>query len=127
LIVAVLGDEELTSFLRLAHACGIDALVEVHDATEGRRALDAGARIIGVNQRDLRSFEVDPRKAAEVVDSLDGEITRVAESGMTSVDDVVRAAQAGFDAVLVGEAFVRTPDTSDLVHDFASVPRVPRG
>jgi indole-3-glycerol phosphate synthase len=127
LIVAVLSDDELTAFLDLAHACGLDALVEVHDEVEVRRAVDAGARIIGVNQRDLRSFEVDEHHAARVGSSLDSRFIRVAESGMTSIEDVRRAADAGFDAVLVGEAFVRATDTTALVHEFSSVPRVSRG
>jgi len=127
LIVAVLDDAELASFIALAHQCGIDALVEVHDEIEARRASDAGARIVGVNQRDLRSFEVDQGRAAQVASSLDVNVVRVAESGMTSVQDVRHAAQAGFDAVLVGEAFVRALDASALVHDFSSVPRVARG
>jgi indole-3-glycerol phosphate synthase len=127
LIVAALSDDELASFLALSRQCGLDALVEVHDTSEARRASDAGARIVGVNQRDLRSFEVDPRNAAKVVDSLSSDVVRVAESGMTAVDDVRRAAQVGFDAVLVGEAFVRAANPTDLVHDFASVTRVARG
>jgi len=124
LIVAALNAAELRVFLDLAHRVNLDALVEVHDGEEARRVCDLGARIVGVNQRDLRSFEVDASRAAAVVSALDPQILRVAESGITSVADVQRAAQAGFDAVLVGEAFVRSPDPAALVHEFASVARV---
>jgi indole-3-glycerol phosphate synthase len=127
LIVAALSDAELRSFLELAGQCGLDALVEVHDAEEARRAGDLGARIIGVNQRDLRSFEVDAELAASVGKSLGKDVIRVAESGMTSVADVGRAANAGFDAVLVGEAFVRSSNPTELVHEFATVSRVTHG
>jgi indole-3-glycerol phosphate synthase len=122
LIVAALSDEELVSFIELAQSCGIDALVEVHDADEARRALDAGARIIGVNQRDLRTFEVSPEHAASVMDALPRDCLTVCESGLSTVEDVERAAQAGFDAVLVGEAFVTAPDPSATVKAFALVP-----
>ncbi len=93
---------------------------------EARRASDLGARIVGVNQRDLRSFEVDEQRAAQVVSALDPGIIRVAESGLVKVVDVERTAQAGFDAVLVGEAFVRSRDPATLVRKFASVARAPR-
>jgi indole-3-glycerol phosphate synthase len=126
LIVAALTDLELRVFLDLAHRVALDALVEVHDVEEARRASDLGARIVGVNQRDLRSFEVDEQRAAQVVSALDPGIIRVAESGLVKVVDVERTAQAGFDAVLVGEAFVRSRDPATLVRKFASVARAPR-
>jgi indole-3-glycerol phosphate synthase len=126
LIVAALSDAELTSFLEVADTCGVDALVEVHDEDEARRALGAGARVIGVNQRDLRTFEVDPTRAEGVIASLPRDALTICESGVTSVADVERAAQAGFDAVLVGEAFVTALDTSAIVKAFSLVPSVQR-
>ncbi len=126
LIVAVLEDQELRRFLDVAHDANMEALVEVHDEEEARRAGDLGARIIGVNQRDLRSFEVDTTRAASVVAALDPRVVRVAESGITSVHDVRGAAEAGFDAILVGEAFVRSDEPAGLVREFASVAMVPR-
>jgi indole-3-glycerol phosphate synthase len=123
LIVAALEDDELRTFLDLAHRVNLDALVEVHDAHEARRATDVGARIVGVNQRDLRNFEVDEARATALVSALDPTAVRVAESGITSVSDVQRTAHAGFDAVLVGEAFVRSSDPAALVREFASVTR----
>lgn len=122
LIVAALSDDELREFLVLAEACGIDALVEVHDHEEAARALDSGARIVGVNQRNLRTFEVDPTHAASVIGGLPDTIVSVCESGLGSVADVRRAAEAGFDAVLVGEAFVTSNAVEEMVRSFASVP-----
>jgi indole-3-glycerol phosphate synthase len=122
LIVAALRDQELTSFLALTDQYGIDALVEVHDTDEARRAVDAGARIIGVNQRNLRTFDVDPEHAASVIASLPRDSLTVCESGLSTLEDIERAAQAGFDAILVGEAFVTASDPASLVKAFALVP-----
>jgi indole-3-glycerol phosphate synthase len=127
LIVAALSDEELTLFFDVAGRCGLDALVEVHDQEEAQRALDLGAALIGVNQRDLRSFEVSADRAAMVIKSLPSEIITVCESGLSSQADVQRAATTGFDAVLVGETFVRSSDPVSLVHSFASVALRPHG
>lgn len=127
LIVAALSDEELSSFLELAERVGIDALVEVHDADEVRRALSAGARLVGVNQRDLRTFDVDPRRAATLAAMLPRECVIVCESGLRDVADVERAAAAGYDAVLVGETFVTAQDPGTTLKSFTLVPSVPRG
>ena len=126
LIVAALTRDELALFLEVARLCSIDALVEVHDLDEAELAMQLGAALIGVNQRDLRSFDVNPEHAAQVITSIDKGLVVVAESGMTSREDVERAAQAGFDAVLVGEAFVRSTDPLSLVKSFAAVPRCRR-
>ena len=127
LIVAALSDGELEEFLTVASACHLDALVEVHDTHEAERALAAGARIVGVNQRDLRTFEVDAARAATVLASLPAEVVTVAESGLATVEDVARVAEAGVDAVLVGETFVRAASPEGLVRDFCSVKRHVRG
>jgi len=126
LIVAALEVDELRHYVQIANYVGLDALVEVHDADEAQLAVEVGAQIIGVNQRDLRTFEVDPDHAASVIAALPHEIVTVAESGMVSRSDVVNAATAGFDAVLVGEAFVRSPAPATTVELFASVKRVGR-
>ena len=127
LIVAALSNEELASLLELAGVVGLDALVEVHDRVEARRAVEFGARLIGVNQRNLRTFEVDPDHAATVIDSLPHEIVAVCESGLRSTADVERAALAGFDAVLVGETFVTAVDIEATVRSFTGVAKVTRG
>jgi indole-3-glycerol phosphate synthase len=126
LIVAALSDDELETFIGLAHEVGLDAVVEVHDHDEAKRSLDLGARIIGVNQRSLHTFDVDPDNAARVIQSLPTSILTICESGLSSRADVARAADAGFDAVLVGEAFVTAPDVVESVRDFATVPGVSR-
>ncbi len=110
LIAAVLSDNELASFLGVAGACGLEALVEVHDAAELERALAAGARLVGVNQRDLTTFEVDRSRAAALAAAMPPEVVSVAESGIRDADDVRRLADAGYQAVLVGETLVRAPD-----------------
>jgi indole-3-glycerol phosphate synthase len=128
LIAALLDGEELARYLALALEIGLSPLVEVHDAAEAHVAIESGSRLIGVNQRNLHSFEVDPDHAASIIAELPRDIIRVAESGFRSPDDVRRAADAGFDAVLVGEVFVTSPAPKDLVNDFATVPRGrPRG
>lgn len=121
LIVAVLSDAELRLFLDVASRIGVDALVEVHDELETRRALDAGATMVGVNQRDLRTFDVDVERAARVARSLPADVISVAESGLASRDDVQRAADAGFDAVLVGEALVTSPDPAAAIRELCGV------
>jgi indole-3-glycerol phosphate synthase len=126
LIVAALSDEELTLFSSVAHQCGLDALVEVHDDDEADRAIQVGASLIGVNQRDLRTFEVSADRAASLIGRLPRDVVTVAESGLSSREDVERAAEAGFDAVLVGESFIRSAQRQDAVRDFSSVVRVAR-
>jgi indole-3-glycerol phosphate synthase len=93
----------------------LDALVEVHDLDEAERALGAGAQLIGVNQRDLRTFEVDSARAVRVAACLPPGIVKVAESGIRSRDDVARLGDAGYDAVLVGELLVRSGDRVESV------------
>jgi indole-3-glycerol phosphate synthase len=121
LIAAILDGDELARYLALAQRIGLSALVEVHDADETALALDSGATLIGVNQRDLHTFEVDPAHAAAVIANLPSDIIRVAESGLRTPADVERAAQAGFDAVLVGEVFVTSNTPGDAVRGFANV------
>lgn len=106
LIVAALDDEELADFHSLAIEIGLDALIEVHDEAEAERALSVGGSLIGVNQRDLRTFEVDTDRAQRVASSLPTNVVRVAESGIGGPDDVPALVAAGFDAVLVGESLV---------------------
>jgi indole-3-glycerol phosphate synthase len=123
LIVAALSDGELAELLRLATSVGLDALVEVHDEAEAGRALDAGATLVGVNQRDLFSFEVDTGRASRVAGSLPRHVCTVAESGIRDRADVARLAEAGFDAVLVGESLVRSADPAASVAEIAGVAR----
>jgi indole-3-glycerol phosphate synthase len=110
LIVAALDDGELARFAALAARVGLDALVEVHDEQELERALAVGATLVGVNQRDLATFEVDPARAERVGRAIPPGVVAVAESGIRDAEDARRLAGAGFDAVLVGESAVRAAD-----------------
>jgi indole-3-glycerol phosphate synthase len=120
LIAAALSPEELGQLMGLAVSIGLAALVEVHDEHEADRAVTAGASLIGVNQRDLYTFEVDADRAVRVAGMLPAGVVRVAESGIRDGDDVRRLADAGFDAVLVGEALVVSPDPAAAVRDMRS-------
>lgn len=123
LIVAALDDAELRTFLGLASELGLDALVEVHDERELDRAAVAGATIIGVNQRDLTTFEVDRELAAKLAPRMpDGAVT-VAESGIRGIDDAITVASAGYHAVLVGESVVTSGDRAAAVGALAGVAR----
>jgi indole-3-glycerol phosphate synthase len=115
LIAAALSPDLLAELNGLAHRIGLDALVEVHDEAEAEAALAAGATLVGVNQRDLATFEVDPDRAERVAAALPDGVVRVAESGIRGPEDVARLAGAGFAAVLVGEALVTAPDRAAAV------------
>ena len=117
LIVAALSDGELRSFLALAEQLALTALVEVHDEPELERALAAGARVVGVNQRDLRTFEVDRERALALAGSIPTDVVAVAESGIRDADDVAALAGAGFQAVLVGETLVRSANRRSAIGD----------
>ena len=110
LIVAALTQAQLTGFLALATDLGITCLVETHTTEEVRRALDAGAGLVGVNNRDLKTLEVDLSHFEEMAETIGDAAVKVAESGILSVDDAVRMRSAGADAVLVGELLVRHGD-----------------
>lgn len=117
LIAAVLDDDELRSFHALATDVGLDALVEVHDERELERALAVGAELIGVNQRDLRTFRVDQDRAARLAASIPASAVRVAESGVRGRADAVALRAAGYDAVLVGESIVTSGSPESAVRD----------
>jgi indole-3-glycerol phosphate synthase len=122
LIMAALDDTELVEMLGLAAVFGLAALVEVHDDAELERALGAGARLVGVNQRDLQSFEVDHGRAERLVAGLPSYVVAVAESGVRDALDAARLAAAGYDAVLIGETFVRAKDRSRSVQAMVGHP-----
>lgn len=110
LIVAALGDSLLSELLALGREIGMEPLVEVHTREELARALAAGARIVGVNNRDLRTLEVRVETSHELIEAIPEECIAVCESGLRSHDDLVRLRAAGFDAFLVGEYFMSQPD-----------------
>ncbi len=115
LIVSALDDTELSSLSELARSLDLAALVEVHDEDELERALAAGAELVGVNQRDLRTFEVDRRRALRMGERMPDGVVAVAESGIRDAADVARLADAGYSAVLVGETLVRSTDRTSAV------------
>jgi len=110
LIVAALSDEELRRFHTLAHELGLAALVEVHDEDEIKRSLPVHPNMLGVNQRDLRTFEVDKMRAVRLSRAMPAGMLRVAESGIDSPEDLARLRDAGYDGALVGEHLVTSPD-----------------
>ncbi len=124
LIVGILSRGELETMLGLAEELGLQCLVEVHDEGELARALEAGARLIGVNNRDLRTFRVDLAVTERLAPLVPPECTVVSESGLFTAADAARVAAAGADAVLVGEALVRAADPAALVAEL-SVPLTP--
>jgi indole-3-glycerol phosphate synthase len=115
LIVAALDDRALKGLLARAAALGLACLTEVHEADETRRALDAGARVIGVNSRNLRTLAVEPRVLEAIVPLLPPEVTAVAESGIRTHEDIVRLSGLGYHAFLVGEQLIRQPDPGDAL------------
>ena len=115
LIVAALDDAELAGLLVLAHELDLDPLVEVHVEGELERALAVGADLVGVNQRDLRTFEVDRERALRMGERMPEGVVAVAESGIRGAADVERLASVGYTAVLVGETLVRSTDRSSAV------------
>ncbi len=117
LIVAALPREQLRDLLALADTLGLDALVETHTAEEMKAALDAGARLIGVNNRNLQTFEVSLSTTEELAPMVPADRVLVGESGIFSREDVMRLAEAGVDAVLVGEALMSAPDIPARVRE----------
>jgi indole-3-glycerol phosphate synthase len=117
LIVAALDDRELVALHRAGSDLSLDVLVEVHDEVELDRALEAGATIIGVNQRDLHSFAVDTECAERVIRGFPPETLAVAESGVRDGADAERLARAGFDAILVGEHLLTAADPAQALSE----------
>lgn len=115
LIAAVLNDDELSQFRTAAADVGLDALVEIHDEAECARAIAAGADLIGVNQRDLVTFQVDQERAVRVGASLPDDVVRVGESGVRGPADADALHAAGYHAVLVGESLVTSGDPESAV------------
>ena len=123
LIVRIL-DPVLAGDLRaMIHELGMTALVEVHDEWEIETALRAGAALVGINNRDLSAFRTDLGVTERLARYLPGEVLVVSESGIRGADDVARVAAAGADAVLVGEALVRSGAPGRLVEELGAVPR----
>ena len=110
LLCAILDDAQLREYLALCEDLGLSALVEAHDEAEVDRALNAGARILGVNNRDLKNFTVDTENSRRLRARIPEDVLFVSESGVRTAEDVARLAAIGADAVLIGEMLMRAPD-----------------
>ena len=110
LICSILTEDEIREYLTLCEKLGLSALVEAHEEWEVSMAVRAGARIIGVNNRNLRDFSVDTGRSAKLRSLIPGDVLFVSESGVTSAEDVARLRAIGTDAVLIGETLMRAAD-----------------
>lgn len=115
LICSLLDERELTKYIAIAAELGLSSLVEAHDENEVEVALKAGAKIIGVNNRNLKDFSVDTNNSARLRRLIPSDIIFVAESGIKSHDDVKALFEAGADAVLVGETLMRASDKKAML------------
>jgi len=122
LIVAALSTPELIALSQRARALSLDVLCEVHDADELQRALDAGCDLIGVNTRDLRTFQVDLNTAFALAENFPAGAVRVAESGIRSAEDVFQLRRAGYHAFLVGESLMRAEQPGEALRTLLALP-----
>jgi indole-3-glycerol phosphate synthase len=120
LIVEALSQTELTGLARGARSRGLDVLCEVHDEGQLQRALDAGCDLIGVNARDLRTFQVDAETVFRLADRLPKNVVRVAESGIRSGEDITRLRMVGYQAFLIGESLMRAERPGKALRAFVS-------
>ena len=121
LICSILDDVQLRDYGQLAGELSLSALVEAHDEKEIERGLDSGARIIGVNNRNLKDFSVDMENTKRLRSLVPGGILFVAESGVQGARDVAAMAEAGADAILIGEALMRTQDKAAKMEELKSL------
>lgn len=117
LIVAILSDTQLKKFISVADSLDMDCLVEIHSQQELKRALDCGAKIIGVNNRDLKTFEVDLKTSEALIPLIPKDKVIVSESGIKSKKDIDLISQLGAHAVLIGETFLRANDVASKVRE----------
>jgi indole-3-glycerol phosphate synthase len=122
LIAAVLTDEELGRFQSTAASLGLDAIVEVHNALEMDRAVKVRATLIGVNNRDLNSFEVSLNVSHELIKMKPRDSIMISESGLSLKEDVIRLYEAGYAGFLIGETLMRCPDPGAKLREFLASP-----
>jgi indole-3-glycerol phosphate synthase len=118
LIVAALAQDDLIRLMDLAHTLQLECLIEVHDLAELDRALETDARLIGVNNRNLKTFQVDLSTTETLAEEVGDDIILIGESGIKTPEDARRLAEAGVDALLVGESLMRSDDIHTLVREF---------
>ncbi len=120
LIVAALEQQALECLIERSYSLGLTPIVEVHELSEVSRAVDAGAKVIGVNNRNLKTLEVNKNQFLELAEFIPSSVVKIAESGIRTAQDLRTYAAAGADAVLVGEALVISDDPGKLVHDLVT-------
>ena len=121
IVVASVSERRLGELYREAHALDLDALVEVHDEEELQQALELEADVIGINNRDLATFEIDVETTFELMADIPTGITIVAESGIANHDQILRLDDAGVDAVLIGQAMMSAPDVEEACRAFTRI------
>jgi indole-3-glycerol phosphate synthase len=127
LIVRALRPDRFSEMLSTAHSLSLETIVEIRDEEELRLALDCGASIIGINNRNLETLVIDPATSERLLPLIPPSVIAIAESGMSTREDVERVAALGADAVLIGSSLSASGDPTSMVRKFASVPRVSRG
>ena len=115
LICAILDLDTLKRYLELAHSLGLSAIVEAHDEEEVKMALASGAKIIGVNNRDLKTFKVDINNSARYRKMVPKDIVFISESGIKTAEDIQKLRENGTNAVLIGETFMRSGDKKEAL------------
>lgn len=121
LIVSILSDDELRYYLEIADLLGLSAIVETHDRKEIKRALDAGARIIGVNNRDLKNFTVNINNSIELCRLVPSDVLFISESGIKTKEDTLKLIENDVNAVLIGETLMKSDDKKSLIQEFKHV------
>ena len=121
LICSILSEKQLEDFLSVCQTLGLSALVEVHDASEAKMAVEAGARIVGVNNRNLKDFTVDTENSRKLRDLIPDNVLFVSESGVKDEGDIAKIRQMGADAVLIGEALMRAADKKEMLNRLRGV------
>lgn len=116
-ILACVGDDEARTLMDAAAECGMDALVEVHDEREVKQALELGARLVGINNRDLRTFNVDLATSERLARMVPDDVALISESGIFTHEDCLRLKQSGIGCFLVGESLMRQPDVAAATAD----------
>ncbi len=121
LITAILTREQLKEYIGICDELGFSALVEAHNEAEVRAALDAGARIIGVNNRNLKDFSVDTDNSLRLRELIPRDVLFVSESGVKTAEDIERLRKAGADAVLIGETLMKAPDKKEKLNELRGI------
>ena len=121
LICSILTEKQIKDYISICDKLGISALVEAHDGNEVRTAVSAGARIIGVNNRNLKDFSVDTENSKKMRELVPADVIFVSESGVKSAEDIARLREIGADAVLIGETLMRADDKSAKLKELRGI------